>query len=608
MREFRSRGLGTSGELFSVFDGLKVVARLVLHGIAVLHPPIRPSLAMAVLLLCLPVAGGAQPSDATLVCTGELVSRVDIQPSPPPFSGAAKKWRAAAQALGLHHATTSPDVVSAFLSLVPGRPCTAFRRAESERVLRAQPFLSDATVRVMPDTGGTVAVIVTTTDEVPVLVSARFRGIAPESFSMGNENLGGQALRVEARIERGRAYQTAIGGRIQKDALFGHPFRFVLDADRYQIGQRVGAEIEHPFFTDLQRISWHTGFVNSNNYLRFERPSREPLALQMTDQSWDASALLRIFGTHTVGLLGGAVTGRQFDPAAAGIVIEDTGFRADTGVTLRGKYTAFRAARTGVLGGIRQVSFQTVSGFDALVGSQDVMSGVALGLFAARGISQFGEDDIFLSSALYAGASSRTALLATLTQVEGRRDPSGGPWNSLIGSARAALYWGSAPGVVLVVSDALSGGFRSRLPLQVTFADRDGGLQGYHYSSLAGERRNIARAELRWSAASLVRRADFGFASFSEIGTLWAGDAPYGVNATRVSVGVSLLAAYPTRSKRLYRADVAIPVTRSGEGKGRIELRFSSADRTQGFWTEPQDVARARTGTEPSRLFAWPTQ
>ena len=584
------------------------MARLVLHDPVVLHLPIRPSLASAQLGLGLPSSGGAQQGDTTVVCTGELVSRVDIQPSPPPFAGAGQRWRAAANAVGLHHATTSPGVISAFLALSPGQPCTAFRRAESERVLRAQPFLSDARVRVVPDTGGTVAVVVTTTDEIPVLINARFRGIAPESFSLGNENIGGQALRVEARIERGRAYRTAVGGRVQKDALFGHPFRLVADIDQYQVGHRVSAEVEHPFFTDLQRISWHTGFVDRNDYLRFERPSREPLALQMNDRSWDASALLRIFGTHTVGLLGGAITGRQFDPAAAGIVIEDTGFRADTGVTLRGKYSAFRATRTGVLGGVRRVSFRTVSGFDALVGSQDVMSGVALGLFAARGMSGSGEDDVFLSSAMYAGASTGNALFATLTQVEGRRDPSGGGWNSIIGSARAALYWGSAPGVVLVLSDAVSGGFRSRLPLQVTFGDRDGGLQGYRASSLAGERRNIARAELRWSAASLTRKADVGVATFSEVGTLWAGDAPYGVNATRVNVGVSLLAAYPTRSKRLYRADLAIPLTRSGEGTGRIEVRFSSANRTQGFWIEPDDVARARTGAAPSRLFAWPSQ
>jgi hypothetical protein len=80
------------------------------------------------------------------------------------------------------------------------------------------------------------------------------------------------------------------------------------------------------------------------------------------------------------------------------------------------------------------------------------------------------------------------------------------------------------------------------------------------------------------------------------------------VNATRASVGFSLLAAYPTRSKRMYRADFAFPLTRAGEGKGRIEVRFSSLDRTQTFFTEPPDVSVARTGTEPSRLFAWPTR
>ena len=569
--------------------------------------PICACFAFLILFAICPDVAMAQRAVPDSLCVGRIVSRVDIQPSPPPFAGSAKKWQAAARALGLHHATTNASVVAAFLSLVPGRQCTVFRRAESERVLRAQPFLADATVRLEPDTGGTVAVVVSTTDEVPVLATARFRGLAPESFSLGNENLGGRALRVEAHVERGRAYRTAVGARVEQDVLLGHSFRLVLEADRYQRGQRVGTELGHPFFTDLQRSSWHAGYTNSDEYFGVERPSREPLALGMTNRSWDASALLRIFGTHTVGLLGGAITGRRFDPAAAGIVIDDTGLRADTGVALRGRYTPFRVSRIGALGGVRRVSFHPVNGFDALVGSQDVMSGVAAGLFAGGGLSQYGERDVFLSSALYAGLASRNALLGSLAAVEGRRDPSGGPWNSVIGSARTAFYWGSAPGAVLVVSDEFSGGIRSRLPLQVSFADRDGGLMAYRRSGLAGAQRNIAHAELRWSGESMMRRADVGFAAFSEVGTLWAGDAPYGVDATRTTVGVSLLAAYPTRSKRLYRADIGIPLTRSGDGMGRIEVRFSSADRTQGFWVEPQDVARARTGTEPRRLFAWPT-
>jgi hypothetical protein len=106
----------------------------------------------------------------------------------------------------------------------------------------------------------------------------------------------------------------------------------------------------------------------------------------------------------------------------------------------------------------------------------------------------------------------------------------------------------------------------------------------------------------------VIRWADVGVAAFSEMGTLVAGDAPYGWTGTRYSAGLSLLAAYPSRSKRMYRVDLAIPFTRGGAGGGKVELRFGSEDRTSRCWEEPQDVARARTGEVPSALFAWPTR
>ena len=132
-------------------------------------------------------------------------------------------------------------------------------------------------------------------------------------------------------------------------------------------------------------------------------------------------------------------------------------------------------------------------------------------------------------------------------------------------------------------------------------------LLGYRESALAGAYRNVARTELRWTAAALVRNADVGFSTFGQVGSIWAGDAPYGRTATRATAGISVLAAYPTGSKRLYRADVGVPLTRRGEGSG-IEVRFSSEDRTQLFWREPEDVSRARTGTVPTSLFAFPAR
>jgi hypothetical protein len=178
----------------------------------------------------------------------------------------------------------------------------------------------------------------------------------------------------------------------------------------------------------------------------------------------------------------------------------------------------------------------------------------------------------------------------------------------VVGSTRTALYLGEGPGTVLILSDELSGGLRSRLPLQLTFNDRFGGLRGYRSAGVAGERRNVARGELRMSRRSAIRTADVGVGAFAEAGTLIAGDAPYGWTGSRYSVGLSLLAAYPSRSKRMYRVDLAIPLARSGEGGGKVELRFGTEDRTTRFWQEPQDVARARTGEDPSALFAWPTR
>lgn len=570
--------------------------------------PARARTAGVALLLLGPAAARAQQDTVAIACAGETVSRVEIQPLPPPFSGAAKKWQAAAHAVGLHHATSKPGVIQAFLSLAPGRPCTEFRRAESERVLRAQPFLSDASVRVRRDTGGMVAVLVETTDEIPVLVNGRFRGIVPEAFSVGNENIGGAALRAEVRIERGGAYRTGYGVRVEQNALFGRPYRLILVADRLRLGHQLGGEIEHPFFTDLQRVSWHAGISERSDYLRFERPAHDPLALATIDRAWDASSLLRIFGTSTVGLLGGAVTGRTFEPGAAGIVIDDTGLRADTGIALRQRYAMFRAVRVGVTGGLRRVSFRSVNGFDALVGSQDVPHGAMGALFVGKSVPRNGSDDLLLSSAMYAGVASHNMWLATLAQAEVRNDLMIGQWNSAVGSARTAFYWGSAPGMVLMVENEISVGWKSVLPLQLSFRDRDGGLIGYRNSGLAGAERSVSHAEVRWSAASLMRRADVGFATFAEVGNLWKGDAPYGMTATRASAGISLLGAYPTRSKRMYRVDLAVPFTRGGVGGGGVEVRFSSLDRTQRFWAEPVDVAHARTGTEPARLFAWPTR
>jgi hypothetical protein len=568
----------------------------------------RRSLVLAASFSSVLALDASAQGEAAVACDGRTVSRIRITPARPSFSGQSSRWRSFARAIGLHHATTRDGVVEAFLALHVGAPCTELRRAESERVLRAQPFLADATVRTMPDGAGGVAVVVETVDEIPVLVNARFRGLSPRSFALGNENIGGLGLLAEASIERGYAYRTGFGIRLVEHAAFGRPYVASVEAERHTVGHRLAVDLEHPFFTDLQRIGWHAGFLSSNEYPGLRRPARDELALGIRQNRWEGSAISRVFGTSTVGLVGGAASGLELIPQPLGIVLSDSGPASDTGTTLANRYSRFKTARVGVLGGIRRVHFRPVRGFDGLTAQQDVANGAFAGLYVAKGLPSFGESDFFLSGVAYAGGGGAKVYYATLAQVEGRRGAGMNRWDSVIGSGRTAVYVGRGPGWVFVAEDQYSGGTRSLLPLQLALGDRQGGILGYRDSPLAGAHRNVVRTEVRWTGAALVRNADLAFATFSQVGSIWAGDAPYGRTATRSSAGISILAAYPTGSKRLYRADFGFPLTHRGEGGAGIEVRFTSEDRTQLFWREPDDVSRARTGTVPTSLFAFPTR
>src|ERR1700712_2397094 len=130
-----------------------------------------PSLRLLLAVLCAvwrpapALAQGPTPA-APASCEGLTVTSVDIRTGRPPFEGNASRWRSMARAVGLHHATTVPGVVDAFLVLEVGQRCTEARRAETERLVRDQPFIAEAHVRTVPDGRGGVAVIVETVDEI----------------------------------------------------------------------------------------------------------------------------------------------------------------------------------------------------------------------------------------------------------------------------------------------------------------------------------------------------------------------------------------------------------------------------------------------------------
>jgi hypothetical protein len=533
------------------------------------------------------------------------VSEIVITPRDPSFLALPQRLRPLARAVGLHHTTTKPDVIGRFMLLEVGGPCTEERRAETERILRLQPFLADATVRAVASPLGGARIEVETVDEIPTVFGVRLDGVLPSAIRFGNGNVGGQGLHLAARVERGFAYRNGVGVEATAHQAFGRPYTLSLVAERAPLGSTLSVALGHSFLTDLHRTAWHVGFRDVTQYVSFTPPEGDPLSLEVERRLWSGGGVRRIGLGRQSAFIGVLVTAEAVRTGSPGVVA-DSGFAADTTGALGGPLPSYRNMRLNAVLGVRSLSFLAGRGFDALTAVQDLATGLQLGAVLGQGVPRVGDldDDRFVAVDLYAGRASGTALVALWLRGEARWDTRSDRWDSMIGSGRMAWYIKPSPDHVLVGSAEFAGGQRPRVPFQLMLGDREGGVRGYAAARLGGAARTVFRLEERWSIGGLTRHAEVGLSGFADAGWVWAGDAQFGTDSRlKVGVGVGLLAAFPPQSPRLWRLDVAVPV--SADPHARWEVRLSSSW-TRSPWREPDDVARTRAGAAASRIFRWP--
>lgn len=449
----------------------------------------------------------AAPGDSLqpFTCHGEIVSAVDVGTHPPPAKGSERVWRVVANAVGLPYGTTQAGVVAGLLQLRVGDPCTELHRAESERVLRAQPFLASAHVRALPDGAGRVRIVVETVDEVPAVVGGRLRGASLQALTLGNENVRGRALSIAISGERGHAYRDGIGLRVVDYAIFDGPYTAVLEVARRPLGSVWNAAIAHPFYTDLQPTAWRVAVRSADDYRRLVRPAGDPLALRVRQLRWEMGGMHRRRLLTDAGFVGAALIGVQDTPAQEGVIVSDTGLVADTGQALRGRYAPFRVVRPAALVGARLLHFVPVQGFNTLRAVEDLPSGVQLAGIAGYGVPAWGASDLYLAGTLYAGRVSAASLVGLQVEVEGRRDFDLGDWNGLVASGRLAWYRRHGARQLLVVSDEFSGG--TRAAPAPAHAGRAGGWAA-RPPRLAARRRVAQRAARRGSLGASRTRAE----------------------------------------------------------------------------------------------------
>ncbi len=516
--------------------------------------------------------------------------------------------------VGLIHTTSKEEVIRRFLLLDVGRICTERRRAESERILRLQPFLAAATVRAVSDAAGGVRIEVESIDEIPTVFGMSFRDGLPSALRFGNGNVGGRGLHLAVSAERGFAYRTGVGMEAVAYQVFSRPYTLAIVAERAPLGTTLTLALGHPFFTDLQRTAWHVGYGEVNRYVRFLRPQSNPLSLSVQRRFSDLGGVRRIGIGRYSAFLGGLFTYEGVTPAARAVVVSDSGLVADTSGALDGPFPAYQNVRLNAVMGVRALSFMPVYGFDALSAVQDVATGAQLGVLVGRSIPGPGstDDDLFVFADFYTGGGSPRSFSALRARGEARMNRLTGRWDSMIASGRGAWYLKPGPAHLLLGSVEFGGGWRGRVPFQLPLGDEQGGVRGYSGSRVAGSVRGVASIEGRWAMGTLtrpgtigrlVRHGTFGLALFADAGRVWAGDSPFGVDSrTMVGVGVGLLAAFPPESQRMWRLDLSFPL--SPDSRAHWEIRLTRLG-AEPFHREPRDVASGRAGAAPSAIFTW---
>lgn len=552
-------------------------------------------------------------------CKGQIISRIEVSTKPPFDIKGSKLQRRLTHQLTALHATTNPDVIDRFLALRPGMACNELRRVESERILRGQPYLADATITPMLDDAGGVFLSVVTQDEISLVVGGGGSGSNPylKYLALGEQNFMGEAVSVVGQWKYSEHFRDNYSARITDYQFLGRPYQLTVTGARNELGGDWGFELSHPFLSDLQRISWRTTAGSREEYRYFRAPYLGP-DLALPDRGFPAVGLQRSYGdiggVFRLGppggqlvLLGGSASYEDEMPNSFSTTVGLGTTQRDTIGLLVDRYARHKSVRLNALAGFRHVSYIQATGFESLDGRQDVRKGFELATLLGRGYEALGsaDADLFASANLYAGTGTPLAFAAFEGTVEGRREYESHRWDGILGSSRFATYFKPAPRQTILTSLEWSGGWRQRIPFQLLLADRTGGPRGYARSTLGGGQRFVLRLEDRFFLGRVKSLASIGVAPFTDLAKVYAGDSPFGVTSgINASVGVSILASVPPKSQRMWKLDLAFPLNRSHGAVFKVSL--INRDFTSVFWREPADVRRNRERSVPTSIFNWP--
>jgi hypothetical protein len=540
------------------------------------------------------------PSDSML-CEGRRITHIDLGAGVRTVADEVPGLLRPIVRTVLGGAQTKAGALRPYVLLTPGSTCTESRRREGERLLRGLKYVAGARLRPEQDGDG-VRIIVESSDDLRPIVGMTLDDNTPESLKLGTVNLGGTGTLIQGEWDDGGAFRDGIGFRASNPTVLGRRATLGISIDRRPLGDRTLVSFSEPYLTRFQSIAWELSLRDETEYIALDRNVADRSAWRTNWRTFNAGALGRISLGNIQLLAGGLYTHERIAPADSAVIITPDGLSPIEDPALANRYVTQSGARTGVIGGIRALSFNTAEGLQTLEGVHDIARGIQAAAVVGRGVAD-DDDHPFIATEVYTGVGGPKSFATA--RVTAERRSSDTHRAARLASARLAWYWRVSERQTQEVSAEFSGIWREDVPAAVFLDDRLTGPRGFDGSVASGSRLAVGRFERRLRLGGFGRSVGFGAAAFADAAKLWSGDAPLGVTTDPVfSAGVSFLVALPRNSRKTIRVDAAYPFTQpDGVGGFDIRLTVTTAGRT--YWREPAAFQRSRIVPMLRSLLGW---
>jgi len=464
------------------------------------------------------------------------------------------------------HRTTRPEVIQHQLLFQTGDPFSPETVRESERLLRGNRYLYEATIRPIAEDAGKVDLEVLTRDVWTLQAGLGFRragGTNSTTFDLEDENFLGTGKDIEV-ARTSDVDRTSRLVRYRDPALFGsHGLADLTFADNSD-GNARAVEIARPFYALDTR--WALG-VSALHDLQID-----PLydSGEIVDRFSARHDFLEVYGGLSPGLFDG-VTHRF----RLGFTYDRTLFAAVPGYLPPDRPAADRTLAYPWIGyELDEDGFVTVRDFEQIQRIEDVNLGRVISVRAGWSSPLFGGDRsrlVLNGTASDGWAFGPRQILLLSAGLSGRLRQ--GSIENGLASAGARYFvrtFGHGLFVVKVQGDVAE---RLDFDNQLLLGG-DTGLRGYPLRYQAGDRRFLLSLEQRfYTSREYFHLVNVGAAAFFDAGRAWFVEAPPAYLAPALAAGQRQLlkdvgAGLRLGSSRSSRGavvhlDVAYPIDRS---------------------------------------------